>query len=369
MANEKLTTIYSQHTVFIQRIGAGHGLAVTPYLERIQEGMNAIFLRNYDKSPTAARLTRIREQINELTRSELQDYVSWLKIQNRELGTDEGEFAAKSLDAVVKSDIDIVTPTAAQINALAVATPIQMGEKSWTTYNVMMKNYWEKYTNEIDSIVAVGFTSGQTIEQMSRDIMNQIVLTSSPNTGNVLTRARKSAKSLAITGANHYANQARIAFVDENDDLLTGYRLIAVVDSGTSQKCRGLDQKFINKDSPRLAQFTPPLHRNCRTALVYEVDKRFSLDDSETQRASSFNVDGKRDPKPISSEGIYYDKMSKLKARDQDFILGPTLGKAFRKLDNPEEFAKLTIDTLGNPLSIKDMKKRDNALAEILRGM
>mgnify|MGYP001588701273 CR=1 FL=1 len=369
MSVEKLTTIYSQHTVFLQRVGAGHGLAVTPYLERIQEAMTLIFLRNSGKNSTQARMVRIRQQINEVTRKELQEYISWLKVQNREVGDNESSFAASSLDSVVKSDVDIDTPSSAQVNALAVASPIQMGEKSWTTYNTMMKNYWEKYTDEIDSIVAVGFASGQTIEQMSRDIMNQIVLTSSDSTGNVLTRARKSAKSLAITGTNHYANQARIAFVDQNDELLTGYRLIAVVDSRTSQKCRALDQKVIKKDNPKLANFTPPLHRNCRTAMVYEVDQRFRLDDSETQRASAFEVDGKRDPKPISSEGIYYDKMSKLNNADQDNILGPTLGKAFRKLDNPEAFAKATIDRLGNPLSIKEMKSRDNQLAKILNGI
>ena len=49
-------------------------------------------------------------------------------------------------------------------------------------------------------------------------------------------------------------------------------------------------------------------------------------------------------------------------------ILGPTLGKAFRKMNSPSEFAKATIDTLGNPLTIKQMKAKDNELARILKG-
>ncbi len=64
--------------------------------------------------------------------------------------------------------------------------------------------------------------------------------------------------------------------------------------------------------------FVPPRHRWCRSAIVYEVDERYKLDDKDTKRASSFEVDGKRDPKPVSSEGIYYSKMKELKASDQD---------------------------------------------------
>ena len=106
---------------------------------------------------------------------------------------------------------------------------------------------------------------------------------------------------------------------------------------------------------------------NCRTALVYEVADKFKLDDKDTKRASSFEVDGKRDPKQVSSEGIYYDQMKKLKASDQDVILGPTLGKAFRKLDDPKAFADATIDSLGNPLTIKELKQKNNELGAILR--
>ena len=43
------------------------------------------------------------------------------------------------------------------------------------------------------------------------------------------------------------------------------------------------------------------------------------------------------------------------------------MGKAFRKMDSPAEFANATIDTLGNPLTIAEMKKRDNELGRILR--
>lgn len=368
MPNEILTTVYSQHTVYLQRIGATQGNAVVPYLKLIEDDIQRIFNRYADRSKTAANQAAIQKEINEKSREHLQAYIVELKKANREVGINEAEFAADTLNKiVVNDDFESVVPSAAQITAIAKSTPIQLGELSFTTYSSMMSTYWQKWSNEIDGMVQSGFVNGSTINEISKSVFDNMRLQKSTTSKNVLNRAHRSAKSVAITGTNHYANTARIEFVDQNDDLLTGYRLIAVVDSRTSQKCRALDQKFIPKGSPKLSALTPPLHINCRTALVYEVDERYSLDDADTKRASSFEVDGKRDPKRVSSEGVYYDKMKSLKASDQDNILGPTLGKAFRKMDNPTEFADATIDTLGNALSIGEMKKKDNELGRILR--
>jgi SPP1 gp7 family putative phage head morphogenesis protein len=192
-------------------------------------------------------------------------------------------------------------------------------------------------------------------------------LSKSGTTKSVLDRARRSAKQLAVTGTNHYANTARIAFVDKNDDILKGYRFLAVNDSKTSRVCARLDQQVFSKDSKKLSSVTPPLHPNCRSALTYEVDDRFKLDSKETDKASSFNVDGKREPKPVDSDSIYYANLKKLSARDQDAAIGPSLGKALRQM-NPSEFAKQTGDSMNNALTIAQMKAKNNTLGRILRG-
>ncbi len=368
MPNEKLTTIYAQHTAHLQRVGASQGNAVIPFLLLIERDVQRIFNKYRDRRKTGSNQASIESQIDEVTRVHLQSYISELKQSNRDVGANEADFAVKTFDNIAQNPaVTAAAVTTAQVNALANSTPIQLGDSSFTAYNTMMSNYWRRWTNEVDGLVKNGFVNGQTIDEIAALVMKELRLQKSTASKNLLNRAHRSAKQLAITGTNHYANQARVAFVDENDKLLTGYRLIAVLDSRTSQKCRSLDQKFIPKNSPKLSTFTPPLHIGCRTALVYEVDERFSIDDEDTKRASSFEVDGKRDPKAVSSEGIYYDKMKSLKASDQDDILGPTMGKAFRKLNDPEEFARLTIDSLGNPLTIKEMQNRDNKLGRVLR--
>tara|TARA_R110000751_G_scaffold171571_2_gene278042 strand:+ start:30 stop:734 length:705 start_codon:yes stop_codon:yes gene_type:complete len=230
-----------------------------------------------------------------------------------------------------------------------------------------MSNYWQKWENEIDGVVLDGFRSGSTIPEITNAITEQMDLSRSGTTKSVLDRARKSARQLAITGTNHYANTARIAFVDTNDDILQGYRFLAVQDSRTSRQCASLDQRVFAKDDPKLSAATPPLHPYCRSALTYEVADRFKLDEADTRKSSSFEVDGKRDPKTVTSDSIFYGNLKDLKAADQDAHLGPTMGRAFRKMDNPAQFAKATVDENFNPLTIKQMREKNNALGKILQ--
>ena len=367
MPVEILTTIYSQHTIHLQRVGATEGFKVTPFLVAIENDVVAILNKYRKRRVTPALQITIQEQINTATRKHLQDYTSQLKVENRAIGAFEAEFAATTLNGVVQNeDFNAKVPTAAAVNSVATITPIKLGENSFTAYSSMMKNYWGKWTDEIDGVVLDGFRTGQTIPEITKAITEQMDLSKSGTTKSVLDRARRSAKQLAITGTNHYANTARIAFVDENDDILKGYRFLAVNDSRTSRVCARLDQTVYAKDDPKLSSVVPPKHPRCRSALTFEVDDRFKLDTDETKKASSFNVDGKRDPKPIDSDSIYYENLKKLSARDQDAAIGPSLGKALRKM-SPAEFAKQTGDSMNNALTIKQMKEKDNTLGRILR--
>lgn len=367
MPVEKMTTIYSHHTISLQRLGATEGLKVTPYLEAIENDVVSILNKYRKRKVTPALQADIQKQISEATRKHLQDYTSQLKVENRAVGAYEAEFAATTLNSVVENeDFNATVPSAAAVNSVATITPVKLGANSYSAYSSMMSNYWGKWADEVDGVVMSGFQTGRTIPEVTNAILEQMDLSKSGTTKTVLDRARRSAKQLAITGVNHYANTARIAFVDKNDKILKGYRFLAVNDSRTSRTCARLDQTVYLKNDPKLSSVTPPLHPNCRSALTYEVDDRFKLDTSETQKASSFNVDGKRDGKQVDSDSIYYENLKKLKATDQDAAIGPTLGRALRKMD-AKEFAKMTGDSMNRPLTIKQMKEKNNELGRILR--
>ena len=67
--------------------------------------------------------------------------------------------------------------------------------------------------------------------------------------------------------------------------------------------------------------------------------------------------------------------MKSLDAESQNAIMGPTLGKAFRKgiIEGslaPESFAKMTIDEKNlKPLSLKEMERKDNELGRLIKSV
>jgi SPP1 gp7 family putative phage head morphogenesis protein len=370
MAQEQIVSVFSQHVTYINRVAAGFGNDVLPYLDGIYSGINQIYGKYSSRKNITPELQEtISAEISSLVSSELQAYTRELKKDQRELGIYEAEFSANELEqVVVNEDFKATVPAAAQITAAAVATPIKIGENSYVTYNTMMRNYWQKWTADIDAIVANGFVGGQSISEIQSSVLEEIKPSKTGVTKSALDKARRQARSISITGTNHYANQARVLTGKDNEDVIKGYEFISVIDSVTSPQCRPLDGRKFASDDPDLNRFTPPLHPNCRSALVYDVDERYTVQDETSKRASRFRVDGDLDPKQISSTETYYHAMNKLNAADQDAILGPTLGKAFRKLNNPDEFARLTVDSLRNPepLTISEIKERDTALSRIL---
>ena len=251
MALDTLTTIYSAHTAYLQRVGSALGNDSQPYLVAIQNEIDALFKSYGDVNVTPKREAKIKEQINAISRKHLQEYTKHVGVENRELGGYEAEFAATSLDSVVETqDFESKTPSAAAVNAVATAKPIQLGENSWASYQSMLTNYWQKWTAEIDGAVQAGFIEGQSMSQISNIIYDSISVSKTGTTKKVGDKAWRSAKTMARMGVNHYANTARIAFAQDNTDIITGMTIISVIDSSTSQKCRGLDGEVIKLDDP-----------------------------------------------------------------------------------------------------------------------
>lgn len=364
MTVDLLITAFASHTLSLQRVGAKLGNNVDSYLVEIEDEVNKVFVYYKNKNLTTKRIRKIEQQINEIVKEKLKSYTSQLKVEHKKVGKEEIAFSVSILNSVIESgNIKFASPSSAQVSAAAVASPIKLGKNSYVTYTNMMTQYWKKWTAETDAIVKQGFLEGGTVQDIQSRVMQSFGL-EGPKSKTVLSRAKRSARSIAITGTNHYANQSRVMFADSNDETLKGFRFISVMDSRTSTQCRALDQRVITEN---VSKFTPPLHPNCRSALIYEIADKYKIDDSDSKRPSNFVVDGASDTKKVSSDSTYYNNLKKLNAKDQDLVLGPTLGKAFRKMDNPDKFAKLTIDSLNNPLTITQMKQKDNELARILR--
>lgn len=372
MSLEILTTIAAQQTADLQRVANQIGAGIVPYIKRIEAGIFDILSRYEDKNITQARRERIISDISELTNFEFSEYNKHFDSQMKLISAEEVSAGVMALDTAIESDVEINKPLKSVVNTAVISTPIQQGDKSWTTYKGAQGAFKSQFVGEIDSAVLVALQGATTGKEVADAIYAQIHYTGRKASKSVLDRSRRSANSLAATLTNHTANVARVQFGEANKKLIKGYVFVAVIDSQTSQTCRAGDQTTMQADNPKFAAWAPPRHRGCRSSITYDVDERYKLDESDSKRQQSFTVDGSRDPKQVSSKGIYYDKMLTLSAADQDYIMGPTLGKAFRAgirdgTLTPESFARLTIDNLYQPLTIEKMREKNNRLGEILR--
>ena len=362
MLNEELISINASHSIYVNRLASGLGNDAIPFVDEVSAKVNARLAREVGRNLTPMRREKLLEDIHKITADNLKEYTKELSKDHVEFGGYESAFQAKSVNGLL-TNVETVAASTATVNRTAKNSLITLGEGSYTTYNHMLSKYWKDNAEQITNIVANGFQSGMTTREIANTVMGEVDLR--------LSKSKKQAMSMARTGTNHYANQARKAYFEENE-VIIGTRRIATLDSRTSQICRGIDQTVVLKtDSAYRRAFAPFHYGGCRTANVPEINGKYAQDDDEDERASNFRVDGDLDPKPTDSKNIYYDELAKLDAGSQDAVLGPTLGKAYRKMlkdgGTPAEFAKLTVNEKYNKAyTITELKKQDNVLADIL---
>ncbi len=361
--NEELISIEASHSIYVNRLASGLGNDAIPFVDKVNAEIAARLEREIGKNLTPLRREKLLEDIHAITADSLKEYTQLVGAENKEFGGYEAGFQAKSVNSLL-DNVETVAVSAGAVNKAAKSTLITLGEGSYTTYNEMLKQYWSTNAVQVTNIVANGFQSGMS----TRDIANQVM----DEVGTRLGKTKKQAVTLARNGTNHYGNQARKEYF-ENNDVIVGTRRIATIDSATSQFCRGIDQTVVLKSDPAYRSAFAPFHTNCRTSNVPEIDARYTQEDDGGERATNFRdvESGLLDPKPVSSKKIYYDELRKLDAPSQDAVLGVALGKGYRKMlrdgGTPEEFAKLTINpNLNKAYTLTELKAQDNVLSNIL---
>jgi hypothetical protein len=230
---DTLTSVYSSHALYLERVAAKLGNDVLPYLESIEERIGVVLNAMPNRMLSTQELNAVRSEISKITSEELQAYTTQYKLDNKELGEHEVAFHARTLDSVTDG-YESSIPSLGVLNSVVIGAPIKVGENQFTTYGRYVSSYWQQYTKVIDDSVAAGFIQGGTNREIAARIRDAITLDSPDGD---LSKAMRAAKTMARTGTNHYATQATVAFVDANDRVLTGYRFLATLDNRTSRQC------------------------------------------------------------------------------------------------------------------------------------
>jgi SPP1 gp7 family putative phage head morphogenesis protein len=292
--------------------------------------------------------------ITDLTAEELKGVIATLEARSQviiakaleglvlklvELAGAEAAFEAKTLDKNTKKSVNVNRVTGQEAYAYAKENPIAAtGEM----LDAFLENYTAKQVAQLSGTIARGYANGVPTAEIVRAIKGTKKLSYADG---IVEAAKHNITAIVRTAVQHVASAARFSTWEANRDILDGYKIVATLDSRTSQLCRSLDKTVYKLDSgPR-----PPLHINCRSTTVAVINKFAFLDEGATRSAEKG---------PVDARLTYYDWLKEQSAPFQDSAIGPTRGELLRKGGlSSDKFAKLNLGSNFEPLTLAEMRK------------
>jgi SPP1 gp7 family putative phage head morphogenesis protein len=341
--NDSLIDSLTRHQVWLQRLGSYEANTFNPVLAQADKNIREILSRS--ELSTQSDLDQV---IGELKSSLDYNYSGWTDSLINDLeGVSESE---ANFDAKILENSTTLTGVAAAIFgawAMARRTPIQVNQNGEAVQMIpFIKSLTATESRRVIGVVRNGFNQGLGNQQ----IIQRIRGTKKNNfTDGILQITRRNAAAIARTSVNHIATTARMASLEQNKKVLSGWQFIATLDSRTTNICRfndGLEFKI--GEGP-----LPPLHVGCRSTIVPVVKNKYRLFPRDTSRASKGAEGGKQ-----TKKSPYYDWLKTQPKWFQQSVLGKTRTELFRKGGlSTEEFRKLSSDNFGQPLTLEEMER------------
>jgi hypothetical protein len=237
------------------------------------------------------------------------------------------------------------------------------------TWAQFTKAFASSHTDTLDSIVRNGYAQGQTVAQMATQ-MRQV-------TDGLL---KVQAETLARTGVQHYAVQARQAMFADNTDSLAREYPIVTFDNRISDRCRWIGTKYAKGWSIGQSPIGyPPFHFQCRTAVIalpegVELEgTRAAVGGQDTKAAAEafeerqdktdkkVKYRGRKDsnifkPEQIKATTVYDDWLKRQPAFFVESTLGKTRAELF--LSGKLSFSQF-YDMAGRPLTLAQLRDLD----------
>jgi SPP1 gp7 family putative phage head morphogenesis protein len=317
-----------------------------------------IFLQRYGGGWWAANKDVITELSKEIeVRIMMADVVSSRKLDK--LYADLDALLVDKID-IIRADIKAKTPELSAYEAGFTERMMLNAVKPGIVFEGLQTNYFDTFfENQLAQLVSGKKIKTQTLDEIfdtftgtaQTDVRDKIRAGIALGDTNediaktvskmVDSRTKRQAETVVRTAANHVGGQTRQSFYGENDDVLEGYIYSATLDSNTTILCAGLDGKHLPLDTDTV----PPLHYNCRSALIPDVKDEFKIFKDGGKRASQFG--------PVSGKITYSGFLRNQSKEFQDQVLGPKRAKLFRS-------GKLTltkfVDDDGVLLTLKELE-------------
>lgn len=285
----------------------------------------------------------------------------------KSLAVEDAEFIASAINEDLTGNLIMEQPSNSRLWAAITQNPLYFPDNAnspYVDFTKMVKSLGDK-SAQVASTISNAYFAGQTVQET----VSQIVGTRKAKyKDGMIDKSRRDAEMVVRTATNHVTTQAKRRLFEDNSDIVYGYRIVATIDTRTSNICKYWDGKVI-KYTARV-QPLPPFHPNCRTTTVPEIygDK---LSDSAATRAVNFKARG--DVKAgtvgqVSAQQDYFDVLKRQSAGQQNLALGEARAKIFRNAGlTKEEFRQALADNMGRPLTLTEMAQQNKKILEYMK--
>jgi hypothetical protein len=259
---------------------------------------------------TKEKYRRISAEIRRIQRELSRQLYGIFETDGMDLIVEEIQFVDKVINKDLKINLDLELPAAKQVWAAASFGSYSAdGHETFATYlNGLSENLYKVW----DTNVRAGYLAGLTAQQINRAVLGNV---RDMEPGQI-QGLRKSLERNTRTMITSLAETARDAVYRENEDIFSGYKYLATLDTRTCLVCAADDGKiFKNLDeAPKL-----PRHLNDRCLYVPYIK---GFEDIPGERAA---MDG-----PVSDKMTYQDWLARQDPEIQKEILGPARYPAYK---------------------------------------
>lgn len=329
-ANEEIQDITIRHAVYLERYKSSEvnkiikelNTVILPEITaKIEKRLRAIKERGSDLGPTTtARLKQLEKELTQLAKN-LADKVKVVNMVNLDDLTEaELIWQVETIKKSLKFNLEMVLPSAP-----AVAKIIEKTSFAGLTLDQWYDSLSQATQRNVMTAVNHGIVEGETTEQ----IMRRIRGTRKFNyTDGVWETTRNQSSTITRTVINHVTNQSRLELFKENEDIISGLKWLATLDSRTSIICAGLDGKVFPIDKgPR-----PPAHPNCRSTMTVVLKDANALGLGHLPEDKRASINGQ-----VPASTTYGQWLKGQPVAVQNDVLGVTKGKLFRDGKLPVE--------------------------------
>lgn len=373
MLTEDVFSATTQKTLFNQRFATELSAQTLPilndmakWLRRTLYDNDSLFTQPITKAKTKrfeSMLSNIESHLDDIYK-EIDDlYMSEFEV----LAIDDANLIADVIDDDLKENLLLARPSDSKLWAAVTQNPLHFPDDAnnpFVDFTAMVKSLGEK-SRQVANAISGSYYSGMTLQET----VSQIIGTKANNYADgMIDKSRRDAERVVRTAVTHISTQARNALYEQNSDLIYGYRIVATIDSRTSNICKSWDGTVIKYTAK--FQPMPPFHPNCRSNVISEIygDK---LSESGATRAVNFKAQGGirgGTVGQVSATQTYFDVLKKQSAAQQDLALGKARGKIFRNAGlSIGEFRQALVDEMGRPLTLAEMAKENKKILEYMR--